>query len=336
MHNNSLYDKILGIICSVFDAYTAALFVAERRGDASSPYLLKSSFSLGDKVDCEARLYDGRGLTGWIIRNRSPLLVQNFDQRRSALGYYLDHEEENIKAFMGCAFPAGDGLICVDSKRQYSFAERDQKMLLLFADFLERLCEGANQEASQAEALRYYAALRLIYVLRREHTRWTDFLHGFLDIVSKASYFEYCALFTRQPDGESFSAEGENYPLLIKNGNAKLYQLNRGMVGWVFRNSAPLFSGGGEGAPDTPLLGRLDETPPFLSVMTLPLIIQRKTRGVLCLASRQAAPLSQDAQDFARMASEHLALFLENLFVKCRLRDLHKSIAEPASAAAKE
>ncbi|MDR2892365.1 MAG: GAF domain-containing protein [Deltaproteobacteria bacterium] len=326
--NNSLHEKILGIICSVFDAYTAVLFLNDNPGRGQAVFSLDAVFSLGNKVNSEARLQPGQGLAGWIASNRAPLLVPNFDQRRSNLGYYLDNEEQNIKAFMSCPFPGGGGVICVDSKRQYSFSERDQKLLFLFAEFLDNLCLSGEQEESQAEALRYYAALRLIYVLRREHSRWDEFLHGFLDIVSKAAGFEYCALFTKQPDGENYGVEGENYPLLIKNDASKLYNLNRGMVGWVFRNSSPLFNGGDSGVPEAPLLGRSEDAPAFQSLMALPLIIQRKVRGVLCLASKSPLPIGADVQDFARMASEHLALFLENLYVKCRLRDLHKSMTE--------
>ncbi|MDL2307677.1 GAF domain-containing protein [Desulfovibrio sp. OttesenSCG-928-C06] len=326
MNNNSLYDKMLGIICSVFDAYTVVLFL----NGTSGKYNLAGYFSLGDKVDSRVSLREGQGLVGWIARNKAPLLVSNFDQRRNNLGYYRDGDDQNVKAFMGCSFPGGGGVLCVDSKRQYSFSERDQKMLYLFAEFLERLSSTASQESSQAEAMRYYAALRLIYVLRREHTRWADFLHSFLDIISKASGYEYCALCTKLPDGENYIIEGENYPLLVKEPDkAKVYNLSRGMVGWVFRNSAPLFSGGEAGTPEAPLLGRPEDVPAFQSSLAYPLIIQRKVRGVLCLASKPTMPISDDLQDFTRMAAEHLGLFLENLYVKCRLRDLHKSITEP-------
>jgi transcriptional regulator with GAF, ATPase, and Fis domain len=99
-------------------------------------------------------------------------------------------------------------------------------------------------------------------------------------------------------------------------------------VGWVFCNAAPLFCGGDDSPPVTPLLGKAGDTPAFQSLVLLPLIIQRKVRGVLCLASKNSLLIGQDVQDFAVMASEHMSLFLENLFVKCRLRDLHKSVTE--------
>lgn len=330
--DNFSYERILGILCSVFEAYTSVLFLprhspqASYRSGRDDVYDLEAFFSLGQKVNTVASITGGQGLIGWIIRNQSPLLVPNFDQRRNFLGYYNDKEEQSIKAFMGCALPGSRGVLCVDSKRQYSFSEKDQKMLQLFAELLGDIYDGVREGGAQSAALRYYAALRQAYVLRREHSRWYDFLHSFLDIVSKASNFEYAALCTLGPDGISFNVEGENYPLLCTGKQQESYPLSSGMVGWVFRNGTPISSGGFDGAPDAPLLGRGSSTPAFQSLLALPLIIQRKVRGVLCLASETPVDTGSEVQEFARMAAEHLALFLENLFVKCRLRDLHQSI----------
>lgn len=326
--DNSSYERILGILCSVFEAYTAVLFLPAGNGKGEDElYKLEAAFSLGPKkVNMNSSLRAGQGMVGWIIRNQSSLLVPNFDQRRNFLGYYNDNEEQNIKAFMGCALPGGRGVLCIDSKRQYSFSEKDQKMLQLFAELLADIYDGTRQSGAQSAALRYYAALRMIYVLRREHSRWAEFLHAFLDTVSKASGFEYAALCTLGPDGSYFNVEGENYPLLCNTRQPENYPLSSGMVGWVFRNGTPLTSGGTDGAPDAPLLGRGSSAPSFQSLLTIPLVIQRKVRGVLCMASVEPLDTGSEVQEFARMAAEHLALFLENLFVKCRLRDLHQSI----------
>lgn len=323
--DHSSYERVLGILCSVLESYTAVLFLPEDTS-GSDVYTLEASFSLGQKVNHHAELREGQGLVGWIIRNQSSLLVPNFDQRRNFLGYYNDHEEQNIKAFMGCALPGRRGVLCVDSKRQYSFAEKEQKLLQLFAELLAEIYDSERQAVSQSQALRYYAALRIIYVLRREHSRWSDFLHSFLDIVSKSSGYEYTALCTLGPDGTFFNVEGENYTLFCTDKQQEEYPLSSGMVGWVFRNGTLLSSGGPDGAPEAPLLGRGSSKANFQSLLAIPLIIQRKVRGVLCLASEAPLDTGSEVQEFARMAAEHLSLFLENLFVKCRLRDLHQSI----------
>jgi len=51
-------------------------------------------------------------------------------------------------------------------------------------------------------------------------------------------------------------------------------------------------------------------------------VISQSTRGVLCLAHTTALPMPEIMRSFARQATDHLALFLENLYLKNRLRSL--------------
>jgi GAF domain-containing protein len=330
------YDRILGILCSVLDAYSAVLFLpartssARKSEEADSVHAIASAFSLGDKIDFSAGIREGHGLVGWILRHAEPLLVANFDQLRNRLGYYIDSEEQYIKAFMGCSLPGGEGALCVDSKRQYSFSEKDQKMLHLFADLVARLRAEDSDGVEKQLTLRYYAALRTIYALRRRHSRWSDFLRHFLELMAEMTGFAYCALCTLDPGGESYSMEGESMPLLLKQGGTALsFPMTHGIVGWVFRNSARVCSDGLDNAPETPLVGAGTEMPPFQTVLALPVVIQRKTRGVLCLAHDLPMEIHELTRDFSGMAADHLALFLENLYVKCRLRDVYRENRPP-------
>jgi GAF domain-containing protein len=325
MGHFSCFDRIMGILCSVLDAYSAVLFLREEGGKAGEEALcLASSFSLGNKLHRRARIQEGKGLVGWISRTRDPILVPNFDQRQNYLGYYEDNEEQTIKAFMGCALAGGGGVVCVDSKRQYSFSEKDQKILHLFSGLLSQVQAGIRGRREREAAVAYYEALRAVYTLRRQYSRWADFLRHFLDLMAVTTGFTYCVLCTRDPDGRSYSVEGESLPLLLKKDSpAPSFPMTHGVVGWVFRKAYPVVSGGPEGAPETPLLGMGQELPHFFTVMAYPLRIQRKTRGVLCLGHDASVDIDAAAKDFVLMASEHLALFLENLYVKCRLRDLY-------------
>ena len=322
------FDHILGILCSVLDAHSAALFLPsdmEQSPSDEREHYIASAFSLGNRMDMNTLITEGRGLVGWILRNNEPLLVSNFDQRQNYLGYYTENEEQHIKAFMGCALPGGAGAICVDSKRQYSFSEKDQKLLHLFADLISQLQGETEGEETRRITLRYYAALRTVYALRHRYSRWAEFLRNFLDLMASVSGFSYCLLCTRNPDGESYSLEGESVPLLQKTGAPPpSFPMTHGVVGWVFRHGAPVMSDGPDGSPETPLAGRGLDIPPFQTVIAMPLVIQRKTRGVLCLAHDTPMQINEATKDFVRMAAEHLALFLENLYIKCRLRDLHR------------
>ena len=57
----------------------------------------------------------------------------------------------------------------------------------------------------------------------------------------------------------------------------------------------------------------------FKSVICLPIIFSRKTRGVLTLADQRALPVTEELKAFASMVAENLALFLENLHFRTRL-----------------
>jgi GAF domain-containing protein len=70
--------------------------------------------------------------------------------------------------------------------------------------------------------------------------------------------------------------------------------------------------------------------------MALPLVYQNKVGGVLCLADSLPLEPDMEVKEFARMAAEHLAQFLENFFIKRRLYNLQQQSAqtgEPAEEA---
>lgn len=313
------YQRILGIICSVFDAHSAVLILPV----GSERYTPTAFFSLSDTIDAEAEILPGQGLAGWIIRNQAPLMINNFDQRQSHIGYYVGHEESAIKAFMGCPLRNG-GALCVDSKRQYSFVDKDMKLLNLFADFLSSLIVEATRSDEQAHLVRYHDALHKIYGLRAEFTRWPVFIQEFLELIASTTGFDYALFAARDSDGQNYLLEGENHPVFIdrKNPERRLVPAASGLIGWVFRHGTPIFTEGEADTPLAPLLGKGFSSPPFHSVICLPLVIHKIPRGVLCLAHSVPHRISPELQTFVHMSVDHLTLFLENLYLKSRLREL--------------
>ncbi|MBO4301166.1 MAG: GAF domain-containing protein, partial [Desulfovibrio sp.] len=247
MTANSLEKHILGIVCSVFDAYSVVLFLPDEEGEACH---MASTFSLGDKVLPEASILPGKGLVGWIIRNRQPLLVANFDQRQSSLGYYADGEEANIKAFMGCPVPLG-GAICVDSKRQYSFSDKDHKILQMFAELVSRQQSSTGREEMAGDIPRYFAELGVIQELRFRYRRWPVFLQNYLRVMVEATGFEYGAFASVDRPGETYCVEAETTKLLLGGEEPRILPMGNGITGWVFRNEQQVVAEGVEGAPAT-------------------------------------------------------------------------------------
>ena len=311
-------DKILGIVCSVFDAYSSVLFLPDEN---SKDYYLAAKFSLGDKIRADTVISPGKGLAGWILRNRKPLLINNFDRKRSRPGYYDSDEEKKIKAFMGCPLRSGDGALCLDSKRTYCFSDKDQKILDLFSGLIAEMCAGALRDEQSLTEQRLYASLKVIYGLRKQFPRWPAFLRRFLELLSNATGFEHCFLAARGERGKSYFLEGQNQDIFSDKKQHKLkFPIKSGLIGWVFNNDAPVCTGEkGSRSTEKFVFGKNVESPPFKSVVCLPLIIHKRTRGVLVLAHKSPIDIPPEVKVFMEMAADHLALFLENLYLKNRL-----------------
>ena len=316
MNATSLEQQVLSIICSVFDAHSAVLFLPEEDDDACH---LAASFSLGESIFPAAVIRPGAGLVGWIIRNREPLLLPHFDQRPSNLGYYAEGAETGIKAFMGCPVPTG-GVLCVDSKRQYSFSDKDAKLLQLFADLISRLEANRGGEDLAGDIPRYFAELGVIQDLRFRYRRWPVFLENYLLTMCHATGFEYGAFASLDQTGEQYCVEAESRPLILREGSAALRPVGTGLVGWAFRDEQPVFVENDAATAASALFGRVEGAPEFQTAICMPVMVNKSARGVLCLAREGAGAIDEGLRSFVRQAVDHLALFLENLYLRTRLK----------------
>jgi transcriptional regulator with GAF, ATPase, and Fis domain len=329
MSTNSCYQHILGIISSVFDAYSSVLFLPEGSGEA---YSVAARFSLGDKIDPACTIMPGQGLVGWILRNQQPMLVNNFDQRQCFLGYYMQNEESKIKAFMGYPLGKGMGAICLDSKRQYSFSDKDQKILQLFGELIVDMKDSSCAIEEKASVSSYYNALQLLYELRKRVTRWKPFLAQFLAIVAETARFSHAYFCVLDEKAGTYFVEGQTRPFENAHAASEL-PLGAGLIGWVFKNGTPVITdSNASGSQVAPLFGKDAVTPQFHSVICLPMHVHKRTRGVLCLAHETPRKVSDEVRIFSQMAAGHLALFLENLYLRSQLHDLENELGQQRAA----
>ena len=320
-------DKILAIVGNIFDAYTTVLF----REDGKSRYELCSSFSLGDNVLKGALIEPGQGLVGWVLRHDKPLLVKNVDQKKNFLGYYCPGRENKIKAFLGVPLPDNKGVLCVDSKKIYSFGPRDQKILAQFAELIMFLQRDFSRIGLSRQEHRFYSCLKLIHLLRLKTPRWNAFLDQFLGLLSEYTGFQYCFLAARDERGWGYSIEGTSRPLFGEGppGTEK-FPIGSGVVGWIFKHNQKVFSEELEFRPaGTSVFGRDVAALQVKTVMAFPLRVYRVTRGVLVFADAENIHLSSEMRTFGHMVAEQLALFLENLYLKNRL---HRQSGSPQGA----
>ena len=312
------FKRILELICSVFDAYSVVLFFR----DTGDNYQLSYFFSLGDDIRKDTSIHPGQGLVGWIIRNNQPLLVNNFERYKDSLGYYNKEGESKIKAFMGCPIENGLGVVCLDSKRTYSFGTKDQKILHQFVQLIETVYKEIYYRDYTEQEHGFYVCMQIIHSLRKKHPRWSTFLHHFLQILSEYTGFAYCFFAARDELGNGYFIEGANRPLTSrKELENKMFNIGSGLIGWVFRNHSLISTEDKDSkAMGAPVFGKEFDSPQWHTVICLPLVVHTRTRGVLVLANKDQVTISENMKRFLYMTTDQLALFLENLYLKNRLR----------------
>ncbi len=315
-----MHTQILAIICSVFDAYSASLYLVQ---DDGRQYALAATFSLGDTDAYCDYVGPDMSLVGDIIRSNKPSVMMNYDKNQHRLGYYKDEDECGIKAYMGCPVPSG-GVLCVDSKKLYSFSDKDSKILQLFADLVSKRKEPQiTLPPDSASVAEYFACLGIVRSLRFQHKSWTVFLKNFLRTVAHAVRFEYCAFASLDPSEECYVLEGENRQVLLHGRQQLVFPIQSGMVGWVFRDEhQSIFSDGLNGNTHISLFGKMPDMPAYRAIICIPVVVNKSARGVLCLAHSEGKDMDDTLRSFVNQCVDFLSLFLENLYLRSRLHQL--------------
>lgn len=332
MPRNEALINILSIICNVFEAHSVVLFLS----DGQHGYCVAQSFSLGDEVLPQGSPIQKKSLTGIVIGKNEPLFINNMDRKgTSSLGYYNSNEDSKVKAFLGTPLENSMGALCLDSKRTYSFSTKDLKILSQFARLITLTLSCIHSVDAEGKRNEYFVTLKLVQNLRKRQPKWHAFLENFLEMVSATSEFSHACLTVMDQRGSAYFIEGSNKPLLRKSSkDDEGFPLGSGLVGWVYKNHEPIFiDGGSPGQASSSVFGASAPTYDFSGAICLPLVFQRKTRGVLVLANEDSVSITEDLKDFLSMVSEYLTQFLENLFLRSRLAEARSALQKitPAS-----
>ncbi len=311
------FDKatLLHLAREALAAHCAVLFLPEPDGR----FVLAASSCEEPPATVPCAVVPGKGLVGWILRNRRPLVVNSFDPLHSRLGYYAEGEEDRIAAFMGFPLPGG-GALCVDCLEPRDFGRREQHVLYRIAQLLTADDE-ASAQSSDTTGQDGLGALEALCELPTRCPQWKAYLAAFLRIVSENGGFDYVC-FASLPEGSpTYTIEGESAPLLLENEAPARLPLSSGVVGWVFRNEGlPFYTEGLDGSPAAPLFGKVTGVPDFRCAVCLPVIMDKTICGVLCLAGLEPRSLPENLRSFVRIAAGELGRYLELLYLRHRIQ----------------
>ncbi len=101
----------------------------------------------GERLEKFSRPLAAGGLTGWIVRSRQPLLIQNFEEEKDNLPVEAIVIEEPSKSWLGVPLVVKDyviGVISVQSYQPYAFDEGHKRLLAAIASQAALVIENAR------------------------------------------------------------------------------------------------------------------------------------------------------------------------------------------------
>lgn len=309
---NGIINNFLALTASTFDAHSVVLFLPESENSVAR---LVSFFSMSEKsINPEAKIAQGKGLVGWILKNKQPLLFQIPEESQANLGYYSDSTEDGIHSFMG-TFVAGSGALCLDSKKINFFSENQQKLLDLFAKMLPQLFDIAETSSQTHRVEQYLQLLEQLADLKKNYNGWSPYLRRLLQVLSVSLGFEYVAFTSLSGKKDCFYIDGE-YPSITTE---KEYGFSGGLAGWVYKNEEIIQNDGKDSGKTLPLFAKNDGLPVFPASVCIPIRVEKSVAAVLCLASSSPKDFDSDFKVITRVISEDLAQFLEIVALRYRV-----------------
>lgn len=318
LENNepNIIKNFLGLIASAFEAHSVVLFMPESE---NAPAKLVAYFSMNEKsINKKAIIPHGKGLVGWILKNKQPLIFQIPHESNANLGYYLDETEDTIHSFLG-AFVSGNGALCLDSKKYNFFSDNQQKLLDLYAKMIPQLFNLRSQQQSNSVTEDYLYLLDKLADLKKNYNGWSPYLRKLMQTLSNSLGFEYIVFTSLSDKKEHYYIDGE-FPQFVEE---KEFSFNGGLVGWVYKNEELILNDGKNTTNSLPLFSKKDGLPLFPSSVCIPIKVEKNMTAVLCMASAAPKEFSNEFRIITRVISEDLAQFLEIVALKYKV---HKAL----------
>lgn len=231
-------DSLINLVSNVADAFSATFFLLD---ESRTLLNLVSFHTLSRYFLKDVSIETGHGLIGRVAQLGELVNVSEFHQETKALQYYGD--EENIKSFLAVPVLPREtiGVLAIDSKRQYDFTPKTQKIVAGFAEQFHRIISyhGLPRQSHDGKVR---ALLPLMDFNRKlcsglESSEILDLL-GFTH--REIIHCDGAAVVLKdegEDENEYRIARAWGDSLLLEGDQISRHQ---GLVGWVLHNARPL------------------------------------------------------------------------------------------------
>ncbi|RUM91014.1 MAG: hypothetical protein DSZ23_01815 [Thermodesulfatator sp.] len=222
-------NNFMGTVADCLDAFTAALFVYEPE---TRRLCLNQYHSLSDNIVPRAVIEEGHGFVSWVMKNQRALQVPRFNRDSRTLGFYST--DVGLKSFLAVPLPEMAGVLCVDSRSRFAFAQKHERIL----ESLARTAYNFMVAEKGSLQARFYSSILKWQMTSHEDRRTA------LESLAELLGFEV-AIAARHLVGTSFVViedivqKGDASHVAMKFQGEKV-PLGQGIAGWVARHESSI------------------------------------------------------------------------------------------------
>ena len=284
-------EELVKLVSSVTEAYTTAFFLADNQ---ERVLRLWHFYSLSDNVIVDASIPFDVGPIGRVAENLKPFDLSKFSERDSGL-LRLYSKNEGIKSFFAVPVTregALEGVLCIDSKRAFVFANKDQKVLTLFAKQFADLVNNirvknfVDTEASDVAFLHSFCS-QIASAGNVESV-----LQSTLDSIIQLVECDSCFIGLRMDDsqGAEFRIEAAHSHRDVKG---MTFSDQDGLAGCVIRSKEPFLLANRREDLGSYVFVPSDSVGRIRSFLGIPLLTKDHVLGLICLVDSRENSFNQ-------------------------------------------
>jgi diguanylate cyclase (GGDEF)-like protein len=317
-------DELVKLVSSVTEAYTTAFFLADNRARVLN---LWHFYSLGDNVIADACIPFGVGPIGWVAENLKPFDLSKFSERDSGL-LRLYARNEGIKSFFAVPVTREgvlEGVLCVDSKRAFVFASKDQKVLTLFATQFADLVNNirvkrfVDTEASDIAFLHSFCS-RVVSAGSVESVIQLTF-DSVMRLVECDSYF-----LSLRMDGSQAGKFRIELAHSHRNVKGTTFSDQDGLAGCVIRSKEPFLLTNRREDFESYVFAPSKSVGRIRSFLGVPLLTKDDVLGLICLIDSKENSFNQRDLRVISIIADNASLAISNTEAQEKARSLSTTI----------
>ncbi len=298
------------LISNSLNTFTSCLFLVEQE---TGKLKISAVHSLSNHISNNLSLDIGQGMIGWIASNQKPLNIAKY--RWDKKHFQMYRKDESINSFLGVPVLNGDkllGVLCVDSKKQYVFTTKIQKIVLGFANQISLILKRYDVLEREKSRSEYYE--RLFYFCRElsNFKEDSEFYNTVISLSCEILGADFCIISLLDKVKNVWKIRAGN-GYLSEFQKKRTFPLNQGLSSVTLKEEKPLLIPSLNISKDRSFAFCKDEPKWMLkSYIGVKLEIKGEIIGLLHFISKKSNQFAKEDVEIAGILAKQTTVSMQN------------------------